>query len=206
MLPANYVTAWVRVGPRLAPHSYKNTACKLWFETVVGDFSTWNNSDRTLFCELLTLYLQDIFKVALSSDFTSSQVRVNLVWPGGGFESVIPFAKDGVGPAHYPSPALSCCIMKRTSKLGRSGIGRIFLSGTPYAWLTNGLINPTGISAYQNFATQMNQDFFQPLPPHGVVQLSPRLHSLQDNDLTVIDRWEPLVPPTYLYRRRIRVS
>lgn len=206
MLPADYVTAWVRVGPRFAPISYRPTACKLWWRTTIGNFATWTLHDKTVFAELFTIYLQDIFQTAMSSDFTSSQVRVNLFYGGGSFEVIVPFARTGAGPSDLPSPALSCCILKRTSKPGRSGLGRMFMSGIPYAWLDGNLINGAGMVAYRNFATAMSQDYITTFAPYGPVVLSPRLYSLQDDDLTVIDDWVCREVPTYLYRRRIRQS
>lgn len=203
-MPAQWVSMWMKFGPDNAPLTYQETACKLWWRVTGGDLDDLFTPWLAPFATQLAIQYSNSLLPAIPSSCSVSFCNIDITTATHNAFISQNIAHVGSAPHDFYSPAQSCCVIKRTSKIGRSGIGRMFISCVPAAWLDKGKINATGLAAYQLCADQLNANFHYSFGIVNPITLKPSLHSLQDNDLTPIDSQTALHIPTYLYRRRFR--
>lgn len=202
-MPAQWINGWFGFDRNPPIHGTHECACLLWWDLTAGDLSTFHGFDLDDLLFTIGDIVSSKVNQFLTTDWYVNYGNMTAHHSGTDFNHFFPYIKRGVlNPFSY-APAINVCAMKRTAKIGRSGVGRIFFPDVPGNVLTNGILNTTALGTYQTAADQLNATFTTGVVFNHVT-LRPCLHSLQDNDLTPIASLDVLQRTTYLYRRRLR--
>lgn len=101
------------------------------------------------------------YRACLSNIYTVVEIDAYRVAPtiGALFRSTAGFPALGTVAANSMPDNLSIVISKRTGLAGRSSRGRVFMPGVPATFITAGLLNSTGQTAYDNMGNAMVTGF-----------------------------------------------
>jgi hypothetical protein len=203
MMPSQYLQLWIRFGVNTMPLLAPVPAFEWWYDVTSGNLSDFIGFDFDDLMEVIGDTITARIRPLLPYEWETSQMWCNSFYSSTQHITTVPSGLPGAAPSGFYSPALSCCIIKKTATPGRNGTGRMMVPCVPKAWITNGVINATGLAAYRVFAAQMRATWIIHYSIWSIT-LRPCLHSLQDNDLKPITSFEPRQAPSYFYRRRIR--
>jgi hypothetical protein len=202
-MPSQYLMFWVRFAVNTMPLGAPPPAFQWWWDVTSGDLSNFIGIDFDNLMQVMADTITARIRTLLPFQWETSEFFCTSHYGGTDHQILVPSGAPGTAPAGFYSPAISCCIIKKTATPGRNGIGRMMVPCVPKSWLTNEVINSTGLAAYQTFATQMAAPWLINFSIWSITFRS-CLHSLQDNDLKPITSFLPRAMPSYFYRRRIR--